>query len=77
MSLTHAIEAHREAQQQVDHWERVCASWEALCGPGVWAEGHPFDLDKLYWRDEWRRRRDAVAATLAARLSEAPPGGCA
>jgi hypothetical protein len=75
MSLEGAIEAHRDAQREAAYWTRVCAAWTALCGPGVWREGHPADREKLRQRRRWRRAVANSAETLRYALAVEPPGG--
>jgi hypothetical protein len=74
MSLVMAIEAYQEAQRQA---ERVCADWTAACGPGVWREGHPSDLEKLRQRQRWRDHVAVSRETLCRALEGEPTEGLA
>jgi hypothetical protein len=64
LRLLEAIEAHREAQREAEHWTRVCAAWTAAFGLGVWREGHPSDREKLRQRRYWRRATAVTGEAL-------------
>ena len=75
MSLAEALQAHREAQGQAEHWTGVCASWTAACGLGVWREGHPADREKLRQRRYWRRAAAIQEAEALRALTVGPAEG--
>jgi hypothetical protein len=64
-----------EALAEARVWAGRCARWEEAHGPGIWAEGHPSDLNKLEQRRVWRRRAVLIRQRLRAALRQFDDGG--